>query len=526
MRRRAAAAALLAALLAAWGAAPPATAETDRPALAALSPAERDARQLAALAALATYRSGLARAVAYARAHPELFPAAPPAAPRVPAAAERDAVRGVWKSVLDYTLALDSLEAFHADFFLLDDAGARARSLRAAQGAFLAAYRFALDFIGLAEGDPKLAVILNDAVDDLGLPAGSYDRYKLRFLNVAAATRFTAYALAGGVAGPAGQAALARDAAQDADAILRAGRGRGAALTAANALNVLRGLGARAAFPVQAGVSAWMGDTKVARHQRSLIVPAQVGELRARMLPGDIMLQRREWYLSNIGLPGFWSHAALYVGTPEERRAFFDTDEVRRWLASRGELGGDLERLLARGLPSAGAATLPADRHPPRVLEAVSEGVVFTSLEHSADADAIVVLRPRLDRVAIATALARAWSYVGRPYDFDFDFQTDSALVCTELVYKAFEPSAGAGLHLRLEEILGRTAIPANAIARQFDEEYGTAAAQFDFLAFLDGREREGRAVPAGLEEFRASWRRPKWHVLVPDAPPLPAGPP
>jgi hypothetical protein len=152
------------------------------------------------------------------------------------------------------------------------------------------------------------------------------------------------------------------------------------------------------------------------------------------------------------------------------------------------------------------------------VIEAISEGVVFTTLEHSAGADSVVVLRPRLARREIAAAIARAFAYAGRPYDFDFDFRTDSALVCTELVYKAYEPAPGtAGLRLRLEEILGRTAIPANAIARQFDEEQAAGAPQLDFVAFLDGQEKLGVAVEAGTEEFRRSWRRPKWHVLVQD---------
>jgi hypothetical protein len=154
------------------------------------------------------------------------------------------------------------------------------------------------------------------------------------------------------------------------------------------------------------------------------------------------------------------------------------------------------------------------------VIEAISEGVVFTTMEHSAAADSVVVLRPKVGRDVVASAIARAWAYAGRPYDFNFDFQTDSSLVCTELVYKAYEPSADLpGVRFRLEEILGRTAIPANAIARQFDEESGAKTSQFEFIAFLDGQEKPGVAVEADVHEFRKSWRRPKWHVLVQDQP-------
>ena len=59
----------------------------------------------------------------------------------------------------------------------------------------------------------------------------------------------------------------------------------------------------------------------------------------------------------------------------------------------------------------------------PRVLEAIGEGVLFTSLEHAAGADSLSVFaaqaspqkkRPRLYFVPLV--------YAGRPYDFNFDF--------------------------------------------------------------------------------------------------------
>jgi hypothetical protein len=146
----------------------------------------------------------------------------------------------------------------------------------------------------------------------------------------------------------------------------------------------------------------------------------------------------------------------------------------------------------------------------------MSEGVSFTALEHCADADSVVALRPLLPKTDKATAILRAFHYAGRPYDFNFDFATDSELVCTELVYKSYEPAQGMqGLHLPLTEMLGRQLLPANLIARQFDEQYGTTNAQFELVEFLDGHEREGRAVEADAAQFRQSWRWPKWHAIT-----------
>jgi hypothetical protein len=130
------------------------------------------------------------------------------------------------------------------------------------------------------------------------------------------------------------------------------------------------------------------------------------------------------------------------------------------------------------------------------------------------------VLRPRLPPVEIAQALRRAVGYAGRPYDFEFDFRTDAALVCTEVLYKAYEPGAGLrGLRWTVPEVLGRLVLPPNDMAQQFDATVGTPDQQLDLVLFLDGDERTGTAVERGLDAFRASWRRPKWHLLAAPGP-------
>lgn len=468
------------------------------------------------LAAVQVYRRGMARTVAFARANPQLFPAARPEAARVPTPAQRGAVIDAWRMLLDYVLALDAIGQAHADFHRIADDDARRRSFLVRYAAFVAQYRHALEFIDLAERDPALGVILDEPVPALGLPQGSYARFKYRFLNVVRGTEFAALSALHRVYWPRADSAALSAAAEDAARLWQLGRGRGELLTVRNGLDILRDATAQAFFPVQAGVSEWMGDTKVARPDRSLVAPAQIEELAARLEPGDILLERREWFISNVGLPGYWPHAALYVGTAEQRGRFFDDPEVARWVRSLGVDSGRFEELLQRDRPRAHAVaqSVTDDGHPARVLEAISEGVSFTSLEHSADADSVAVLRPRLSRHERAVALYRAFGYHGRPYDFDFDFLTDSALVCTELIFKAYQPGAGyRGLVLPLREMAGRSVTPANELARLFDEEAGGPQRQFELVAFLDGREWQGRAVAAGEDAFRGSWRRPKWHI-------------
>jgi hypothetical protein len=304
----------------------------------------------------------------------------------------------------------------------------------------------------------------------------------------------------------------------DSAVVWQAAGGRGELLTAKHALKVIQDGAHSAWMPVQTGVSEWMGDTRIRRNGEALVSPEQIQQLQTQLQPGDVLLERRNWFLSNIGLPGFWSHAALYVGTAAERRAYFDEPKVRAWVAQQRPPAKDLEALLQARSPQAysDSGTPQEHGHAVRVLEAMSEGVVFTTLEHSAGCDSLAVLRPRLPRTEKAAALLRAFHYAGRPYDFDFDFSTDAELVCTELVYKAYEPAAGfTGLKFPFVEMLGRKVTPANELVKQFAAQLGTPEQQYDLILFLDGHERANKAVPADVGIFCASAKRPKWHTLT-----------
>ena len=482
-----------------------------------LNPQELQDRLHGDLQSVSTHRHGLRSVITFVESRPDLFPASRLKESRLLRREEKEVVWTTWQRFLDYLLALDSTERYHARFLRLKG-DAREDSFLIGYAALLGQYRAALEFIERAENHAELDKVLNEPVPEIGLPTGTYAKLKFRFLNVAMATDFAAREAVlqtfTGNRQPALRAVIREDAAR----VWEAGKGRGEVLTLKNAWKVIEGTVGSAWLPIQAGVSEWMGDTQVYRAGRSLISQAQIRELQPKLEPGDILLERREWYLSNIGLPGFWSHAALFIGTPEERRSHFTDEGARAWVRHQGIADGDLETLLRTRYPANYEASLRAgeEGHRVRLIEAISEGVSFTTLEHSADCDSLAVLRPRLPRREKAQAILRAFHYAGRPYDFNFDFATDAELVCTELVYKAYEPAEGIrGLRFPLVEMLGRKVTPANELAKQFDVEFGTPEHQSELVLFLDGQERQTRAVEASIDAFRESWKRPKWHVLV-----------
>lgn len=480
---------------------------------------ERQERLAGDAKAVLVERQGLREVIAYMDAHPELFPTEKPQEPRLLRREEKKIIWETWQRTLDYMVMLDAMDRSHGGFLRLKGTDEE-DSFLIGYAAMLAQYRTALEFIQRVERNPDMDTVLNDAIPEMGLPAGMYAKMKFRFLNVVIASEFAARESVKinypGERQPALRAAID----EDAKAIWRAGAGRGELLTLKNALKVLKRGAGYAWLPIQSGVSEWMGDTKVYRNGRSLISSEQVQSLHKVLQPGDVLVERREWFVSNVGLPGFWSHVALYLGTAEERRAYFGADEtVQAWVKQHGEPSGNFEVFLQKCYPANWQQSQILEHgHDVRIIEAMSEGVSLTSLEHTADCDSLAILRPRLPKLEKAMALSRALHYVGRPYDFNFDFATDAELVCTEVVYKAYEPSTGfTGLKLPLTEMLGRLLLPANDIVQQFDAQTAAGEAQFELIRFLDGHEGKRSAVDATPEEFRASWKRPKWHVLTQD---------
>lgn len=460
------------------------------------------------------FRNGLMNIVQFAHSRQDLFPTTKTRT-RLLHSEQKDLIRSAWASFYDYMLASNSLSLFHKKLTPPLNPEQK-QSFLNTYASFLAEYRFALEFIELIENDPGLNTLLNEPIPELGLPSGSYDRLKLHILNVTHATEFLALQTIFRTL-QFKTSELLSGINEDSSYILKTGEVKGEILTMQNAINILNHESALAIFPVQSGVAEWMGDTKVHRVSQSLITKKQIQLMTQQLDPGDVLFVRREWYLSNIGLPGFWPHAALFIGNSEKRKLYFQDDEVTAWVKSQGQADGDFDSLLKSKFPEAYKQSMKPDHdHFPQVLEAISEGVSFTSMEHSADADSIAILRPMLSKKDKAIAILRAFHYAGRPYDFNFDFLTDSSLVCTELIYKSFEPAEGyRGLTFPVSDIVGRKATPANEIVREFDEQYDTSRRQFNFILFLDGNEYLKKAIESDLASFRLSWKRPKWHIFT-----------
>lgn len=481
---------------------------------------------------LRRFSQGLQASSSQVQAHKHLFSTSKKS-PVLPPEHKRTLL-ALWGPLFSYASATEALRQKYWDFIKLPPKDPRyAWGFLLTHTALTTLLSHGLAFSNLALGKPQLETLLDEPHDEFGIPQGAFSSFKLQTIHVSTSTQL----LTGDAWAPTVLPSLKASGAleeqdvhwawQEMKRQSKAARGllrkRGLKLFAGNAKELAQQTSSRALFPVQRGLAEWLGDTRVARQGLPLISPEQVEQLvLPRLQPGDLIVTRQNWFLSNIGLPGFWPHAELYLGTAPQLAASFDQDpEVQAWARSQPEQAANLSELLARRYPEGWEQyTSGSDfqgHAPIRVMESISEGVSLTAVEHAFGVDYLAAMRPRLGRRDKAQAIARAFGYQGRPYDFNFDFFSDSTLVCTELVYKSYQPSQGMqGLRVELVDIAGRRTLPANELVRLFDAEYDSPQRQLDFVLFIDAHEGHRRAFERDVATFRTSWRRMKWDVAQP----------
>lgn len=471
------------------------------------------------LTALERWREGLREGLRYARGRPDVFPPAPSQGEAL-FDEHAAAAAAAWERAMDHWLALDSILDAYGDRSGLPSGKEERASFLIAYAAFLAQARFARGWVGLCSNDPRIEKILDAAVPGLGLPSGSYTRMKTRFADtefIPEALSARAEYLGGGKAKALAGRIKDRSAwekRRDEDMRSLALDDRPPKRSAGTVLQPLFPVLSRAwelprdlrAYAperqrllldppegVEVSVSSqvihaldtvrhWFRmDVSAAARPRILITAQQVRDLADRLQPGDVLLVRRNRFVSGIGFPGYWHHAGIFVGTAEQRSRFLGEDSVEAALAQRA--------------PAAlRANTGREDGEAMPVLEARPGGVGFRSMGRFAAADGLAALRPRMSKKQTGEALIRAFSQA--------EAGRKAALSSGDLVSSVYDASLRVAPELRPRP---------DAFARKFDQEFGTEAQELDLVAFLDPQEGSMRAVESGIEGFRDSSRRPKW---------------
>lgn len=178
--------------------------------------------------------------------------------------------------------------------------------------------------------------------------------------------------------------------------------------------------------------------------------------VKAALQPGDILLEKTPFRLTDTLIPGHFGHAAIWIGTEQELR----------------DLG-----LWHHPLVAPHQQQIRAGRG---VVEALRAGVELNVLEQFLNVDDLAVIRGRqITDEQRRQVVLQALRQLGKAYDFNFDIGTTDRIVCSELVYVAY-----TDIQWPTDRTLGRFTISPDQIARRIFESDDLQLR----LLYLDGQ--------------------------------------
>lgn len=211
------------------------------------------------------------------------------------------------------------------------------------------------------------------------------------------------------------------------------------------------------------GNAVGLVETRKGKLYRSPRIRQQVdGVLQA----GDVLLEKTPFRLTDKLIPGYWGHAAVWIGNEAELR----------------ELG-----IWDHPLVSRYHEQIRSGRS---VVEALRSGVEMNPLQQFLNIDSIGVLRKqqitREDRIKV---ILQALRQVGKPYDFNFDVESKNRVYCSKLVYLAY-----SGVEWSTRKSLGRTTFTPDDVAGR------ALAGDFELKLFY----HDGKVVEQGAMQRMA----------------------
>lgn len=187
-------------------------------------------------------------------------------------------------------------------------------------------------------------------------------------------------------------------------------------------------------FSMVFGNAVGLVETRKGKLYMNGTVLADVG---GSLKSGDILLEKTPFRLTDKLIPGYWGHAAVWIGNERELK----------------ELGIWDNPVVARFQDKIREGRL--------VVEALRSGVEMNSLQHFLNIDSVGVLRKTdLSREARANIVILALRQVGKPYDFNFDVESKERVYCSKLVYMSYN-----GIDWPTRVSLGRTTFTPDDVA-------------------------------------------------------------
>jgi len=148
--------------------------------------------------------------------------------------------------------------------------------------------------------------------------------------------------------------------------------------------------------------------------------------IRSTIKPGDFLLEKTPFRLTDKLIPGHWGHAAVYLGTYEELEALGIWDKIE-------ELKESGDRYFTQDT----IERLKKEIQEGKVIdEALRDGVQLNTIEHFLNIDDLAIMHDTNERVDDKIdRIILTMRQLGKEYDFKFDVETSIKIVCSELIY-------------------------------------------------------------------------------------------
>lgn len=186
-----------------------------------------------------------------------------------------------------------------------------------------------------------------------------------------------------------------------------------------------------------------------------------IEEMETAMQPLDVLLEKTPFRLTDQFIPGYWGHAAIYIGNEAQLKelGIWDDPIVMKF-----------HKRIKTGKV---------------IVEALRSNVEINSMKHFSDIDDFALLRPKdLTNDEKKKMITKALRQVGKKYDFGFDVESSKTIVCSELHYRIF-----INVPFQTSKILGRDTISVDQVAQ--------AALRENFFEvkelYLGGKRQDGQ---------------------------------
>ncbi|SDW18709.1 Permuted papain-like amidase enzyme, YaeF/YiiX, C92 family [Lutibacter oricola] len=191
------------------------------------------------------------------------------------------------------------------------------------------------------------------------------------------------------------------------------------------------------------GCSKIIGNTAgiIATRKGKLLNKKQFSNaIKTKSKPLDVFLEKTPFRLTDKFIPGYWGHAAIYIGNENQLK------ELGVW---ENPLVKKYHQTIKNGAC---------------IIEALRSDVALHEFKKFTNIDDFAHLRLK-NKIPLAKKremLIRAFAQIGKKYDFRFDIESSKKIVCTELHYMIFDE-----VKFNTTKNFGRYTLSADKIAEQ-----------------------------------------------------------